>query len=265
MKGGTVIFADETGWRVKGILWWLWAFANKRAAYYWPDPKRGSAVVAKILGDFFAGVLVTDAWHAYGKIVCTKQTCMAHILRKIRKFRDTYPEYYTIVEFYKKLKRILDDGERLKQLRQTLGEQQFQHRLTLLKNRLILLLQWKNPNDILKEVIAKVARQATYILTFVEYYEVPNHNNYAEYIIKKGILKRKISGGSMSIEGVRAYAILQSIAQTCHLRHLSFTGFMTQSIIHFIRTGKPMLLSEYEFQITKTTENSIIEKKKEAA
>ncbi len=42
VKGGTIIFADETGWRVKGVLWWLWIFANKRAAYYWPDQQRSS-------------------------------------------------------------------------------------------------------------------------------------------------------------------------------------------------------------------------------
>jgi len=75
VKGGLIIFADETGWRVKGILWWLWIFANKRSAYYWPDRKRSSAVVAKILGDLFSGVLVTDAWYAYMKIICAKQTC----------------------------------------------------------------------------------------------------------------------------------------------------------------------------------------------
>ena len=51
VKGGSIIHADETGWRVKGKLWWLWIFANNRAAYYWPDPKRGSLVVAKILGE----------------------------------------------------------------------------------------------------------------------------------------------------------------------------------------------------------------------
>jgi hypothetical protein len=48
VKGGTLIFADETGWRVKGVLWWLWIFANKRSAYYWPDKQRGSPVVLKI-------------------------------------------------------------------------------------------------------------------------------------------------------------------------------------------------------------------------
>ncbi len=249
VKGGTIIFADETGWRVKGVLWWLWIFANQRAAYYWPDQQRGSAVVEKILGSFFSGVLVTDAWHAYMKIICIKQTCMAHIFRKIRKFRDTYPHYYSIVCFYRKLRRILNDGEQLQLSRQALGEDIFQRRLTLLQIRLQKLLAWKNPNKILKEVIAKVSRQKKYILTFVSHEGVPSHNNYGEYIIKKGILKRKVSGGSMSAEGVVAYAKLQSIAQTCHLRKISFVGFLTASLIHFIRTGKPLLLRHYETEL----------------
>jgi len=248
VKGGTIIFADETGWRVKGVLWWLWIFANKRAAYYWPDRLRGSVVVEKILGSVFSGVLVTDAWYAYMKIVCLKQTCMAHLLRKIRTFRDAYPQYYSILVFYKKLRRILTDGERLQLARQELGEEKFARRLGFLHDRLEQLLAWQKPNEILKEIIAKVARQAEHILTFVEHADVPNHNNYGEYIIKKGILKRKVSGGSMSEAGVKAYAILQSIAQTCHLRKISFLVFLSTSLIHYIRTGTPLLLNEYESQ-----------------
>jgi len=170
VKIGTVIFADETGWHVKGILWWLWIFGNKRSAYYWASEGRGSAVVEKVLGAIFSGVLVTDAWGAYKRIICAaKQTCMAHIMRKIRKFRDAYPQYYSILRFYQKLKRLLSDAEKLKLARKELGEAVFSRRLGLLKERLNKLLAWKNPNAILKEVIAKVARQKDYILTFVEY------------------------------------------------------------------------------------------------
>ncbi len=248
VKGGTLIFADETGWRVKGALWWLWIFANKETAYYFPSRQRGSAVVEKILGTAFAGVLVTDAWCAYMKIICIKQTCMAHIMRKVRKFRDAYPQYYSIMCFYRKLRRILLDGERLQLNRKTLGEKVFLRRLNLLHGRLDKLLRWKNPNAILKEVIAKVTRQRKYILTFVEHDGVPSHNNFGEYIIKKGVLKRKVSGGSMSEAGVMAYAVLQSIAQTCLLRKISFLDFLGKSLLHYIRTGTPLLLSEYTSQ-----------------
>jgi hypothetical protein len=262
VKGGIIIFADETGWRVKGVLWWLWIFANRDSAFYWPDPQRGSPVVAKILGDVFSGVLVTDAWHAYIKIICLKQTCMAHILRKIRKFRDAYPQYYSVVIFYRKLRRILADGEKLQSARKEIGEEIFTRRLGLLEARLKKLLTWKNPNKILKEIIKKVARQKQHILTFVEHEGVPNHNNYGEYIIKKGILKRKVSGGSMSEAGVKAYAILVSVAQTCHLRKLSFLRFLTASLLHYIRTGAPLSLRQFE---TKLNEINIHHIEKKAA
>lgn len=251
VKSGAIIFADETGWRIKGALWWLWIFANDRAAYYWPDKQRGSPVVEKILGTIFSGVLVTDAWCAYHKIVCEKQTCMAHIMRKIRKFRDAYPQYYSILVFYQKLRRILADGERLKLARNQIGDESFRRRLDLLKGRLDNLLAWKMPNKVLKEVIGKVERQVDYILTFVSHPGVPKHNNFGEYIIKKGILKRKVSGGSMSEDGAMSYAILQSIAQTCHLRRISFICFLAASIIHYIRTGSPLLLREFEMLTNK--------------
>ncbi len=53
IKLGTRIWADETGWRVKGELWWLWAFANERSAYYWAEKCRGSPVVERLLGRCF--------------------------------------------------------------------------------------------------------------------------------------------------------------------------------------------------------------------
>ncbi|MCU7904325.1 MAG: hypothetical protein KZQ76_00465 [Candidatus Thiodiazotropha sp. (ex Epidulcina cf. delphinae)] len=59
------------------------------------------------------------------------------------------------------------------------------------------LLKWKNLNDTLKEVIKKVRRQKEHILTFVKHEGAPHHHNYGEYIIKKGVVKRKMSGGSM--------------------------------------------------------------------
>jgi transposase len=246
VKQGAKIWADETGWRVKGKLWWLWIFANERSAYYWTDKTRGGAVVERLLGEVFFGILIVDGWHAYTKIVCDRQTCMAHIFRKIRAFIDAFPQYRSIMKFYLKLRRIIRDGEKLQAARDGLSELVFQRRLKALKKRLDVLLEWKNPNDTLKEVIKKVRRQKEHILTFIKHEGAPHHNNYGEYIIKKGVVKRKMSGGSMSAEGARAYACIQSIAMTCQLRGISFHRFLKASLVCYIRTGRPMLLAEYE-------------------
>ena len=246
VKQGTKIWADETGWRVKGKLWWLWIFANERSAYYWPDKTRGGPVVKRLLGEVFFGILIVDGWHAYTKIVCDRQTCMAHIFRKIRAFIDAFPRYRSIMKFYLKLRQIIRDGEKLQGARDGLSALVFQRRLKALEQRLDALLEWKNPNDTLKEVIKKVRRQQEHILIFIKYKDAPHHNNYGEYIIKKGVVKRKMSGGSMSAEGASAYACIQSVAMTCQLRGISFHRFLKASLVCHIRTGRPMLLAEYE-------------------
>jgi hypothetical protein len=83
-------------------------------------------------------------------------------------------------------------------------------------------------------------------LTFVEHPNVPFHNNYAEYLIRIGVLKRKISGGSVSAQGAHAYAVLLSIYTTCKLREISFPKFLKESLRHYIKTGHPLSLKSYQ-------------------
>ena len=167
------------------------------------------------------------------------------MFRKIRKFRDAYPHLVDSVKFYVKLRRILRDGERLQENREAFGEAVFHRRLKRLQDRLEVLVNWPNPDEVFEEIIKKVKRQQPRILTFVEHGGVPTHNNYAEYLIRIGVLKRKISGGSVSVEGANAYAILLSIYTTCRLRGISFPRYLNASLKHHIRTGKPLLIDAY--------------------
>lgn len=243
---GAALYADETGWRIQGRNWWLWVFGTEDSAYFTIDRSRGSNVVRRVLGEIFLGVLVVDGWGAYWSIICEQQTCMAHLFRKIRKFRDAFPDLVSIAKFYVKLRRIIRDGERLQKNRQKVGEMVFQRRLQKLENRLECLIKWPNPNDLLKEIIKKVKKQQPRILAFVEHKKVKSHNNFAELLIRKGVLKRKVSGGSKSPKGASAYAVLLSIHVTCGLRGISFSAFIKESLKQYIKTGKPMLLKEYQ-------------------
>lgn len=245
IKKCSILQADETGWRVKGRNWWLWVFGTLDAAYFTVDKTRGSNVVRRVLGEIFFGVLVVDGWSAYLSLLCEQQSCLSHLLRKIRKFRDAFPHLKDIVKFHLKFRRIIRDSERLQENRVQLDELVFQRRLKRLKERLADLLQWPNPDNVLQEIIKKIKRQQPRILTFVEHPGVPSHNNFAEYLIRIGVLKRKISGGSVSAEGATAYAILLSIYVTCKLRGISFPKFLKKSLKHYIRTGKPLSLKSY--------------------
>jgi hypothetical protein len=246
IQHGAVLHADETGWRVRGRNWWLWVFGTPDTAYFTVDKTRGSSVVRRVLGEIFFGVLVVDGWSAYLYLLCEQQSCLAHLLRKVRKFCDAFPHLTEIVKFYLKFRRIIRDGERLQQNRDQLGELVFHRRLKRLKQRLADLVQWPRPGDVLEEIIKKVKRQQPRILTFVEHPDVPFHNNYAEYLIRIGVLKRKISGGSVSAEGAEAYAILLSIYTTCKLRGISFPKYLKESLKHYINIGQPLSLRSYQ-------------------
>jgi len=178
IKIGATLFADETGWRVRGKNWWLWVFGTKDTAYYTVDKSRGSDVVRRILGEIFFGVLVVDGWCAYLSLICEQQSCMAHLLRKIRNFYEAFPHLKDIARFYIKLRRILRDGVRLQVDRDKLGEEVFQRRLKRLKRRLNELLNWPEPDEVLRKIIKKVKKQQPRILTFVDHPDVPCHNNY---------------------------------------------------------------------------------------
>lgn len=245
VKNGVTLFADETGWRVRGKNWWLWVFGTENSAYFTIDKSRGSDVVRRIMGEIFFGVLVVDGWHAYLSLLCEQQSCMAHLLRKIRKFREAFPHLVDIARFYLRLRRIIRAGEKLQESRKELGELVFLRRLKRLKERLSDLLEWQNPDEILGEIIKKVRRQQPRILTFVEHPGVPCHNNYGEFLIRLGVLKRKISGGSVSPEGAEAYAVLLSVYVTCKLRGISFPKYMEATLKHYIKTGTTMSLAAY--------------------
>jgi hypothetical protein len=86
---------------------------------------------------------------------CEQQSCMAHLLRKIRKLHAAFPKLRSVRAFYVKFRKILRDDERLQKQREQLGEGVFGRRLKKLHNRLDELVKWENPNAILIDLIKK--------------------------------------------------------------------------------------------------------------
>ena len=193
-----------------------------------------------------------DGWKSYLSLEGKQQSCMAHLLRKIRNLHHAFPKLRSVFSFYIQFRKILRDGEKLQSQKEELQSKIFERRLAKLYKRLEKLLDWKNPNDVLELIIKKVRYQQPRILTFVEHPGVPCHNNFGEYLMRIGVLKRKISFGSKSAKGAEAYSILLSVYTTCKLRDIHFLDFLKASFVHLSNTGKPLLLSEYTEQLNAT-------------
>jgi transposase len=213
-----VLHADETGWRLNGVTHWLWAFDNNRLCYYVISPSRGSPVVEQVLGTFFQGVLITDFYAAYNKLVAlAKQKCFFHLfteLIKVDKKNDSLAWYM----FRKQLSRLLKDVIRLWNKRHELSAHVYQHRKELLYVRLDVLANSQAVDDDVQRLRKRLARHRDEILTFLDYESVSPYNNFAEQQMRPPVITRKISHQNRSERAAKAQAILMSLFQTAKLR-----------------------------------------------
>jgi len=213
-KLSAVVHADETSWRVNGRTHWLWCFTSKDLAYYLIDRCRGSTVALKVLGDYFAGVLVTDFLGAYGLIrALAKQKCLVHLLREIIRVNlfDSSPQWIT---FRNQLKRLVLDALRLGRQRTDLDPDCFQRRKALLRQRLTDLYVRSYSNKNANRLRKRLERHRNEIFTFLDYPGVTPDNNHAERQIRPAVVSRKTSYGNRSAQGANVQAMLLSIFRT---------------------------------------------------
>ena len=83
-----VAHLDETSWRQGGQRAWLWAAVTSWVTVFVVRMSRGGDVARELLGETFAGILVTDRYSAYNWYpVRWRQLCWAHLLRDFEAMR----------------------------------------------------------------------------------------------------------------------------------------------------------------------------------
>src|SRR3989449_9615912 len=83
-----VAHLDETSWRQGGKRAWLWVAVTSWVTVFVVRMSRGGHVARELLGEHFAGILVTDRYSAYNWYpVRWRQVCWAHLLRDFEAMR----------------------------------------------------------------------------------------------------------------------------------------------------------------------------------
>ncbi len=212
-----VVHADETGWRTSGKNGYIWTLTNAEHTLYHIDPSRSGRVIADLLGSDFGsdgqGTLVSDFYGAYQQFKGSQQKCLAHLLRELKDSATRRPEL-SGHEFFRKCKRLIKEMLKLKTQRQQLGTKQYEHRVSLLEKRLAKLGQERWKDDDADRLCARLRKYGGQLTTFLHKEEVDGTNNAAERALRPAVVMRKISGGSRSAAGARAWAILASVMRT---------------------------------------------------
>lgn len=226
------IHSDETPWVVKGVKEWLWIFANTDFALFHAADTRSRAELEAILGSSYEGVLSSDDFSAYnGYPVKAQQKCQAHLRRHFKKLiklpgLNNQEIGLTFVS-------LIDEGFKnyaLFQQTQNIDEfwswaSEFQLKVDS------SIHSWidKGGGEAGK-LLRSLRNKAHQWWYFLDHPEIPPDNNLAERTLRLAVTKRKVSGGSRSMERFQDTANLLTVIQTCRRQGRSVIDFFDQAI-----------------------------------
>ena len=219
LKKGSFIHADETGAPLDGINHWLWKLSNKRICYSHIDKSRGQAVVEKLLGNKYNGVLISDFLSAYNRIRAkAKQRCLAHILRDLDKVMEYWRDDPEVTRYCKRLKKIFEDAIELRENYKGKSWDTDYRRRRMAIAMALKDFSFPNPNKrVLNRFAKRLKRHSDELLTFLYYKGIDYHNNHAEQQIRPDVIFRKITYGNRSYNGAENHSVIMSILQTAKL------------------------------------------------
>ena len=68
VREAAVKHADETSWKLRGALCWLWSAATATAAVFLIHAKRGAIGLTALLGAEIQGIVCSDRWGVYDRV-----------------------------------------------------------------------------------------------------------------------------------------------------------------------------------------------------
>ena len=230
------LHADETGWRVNGVTWWLWCFANRHCCYYLIDPSRGSPALEKFFAEAYDGVLITDFWAAYNAFATERQCCLVHLLRELEKVDQENPSPVWAA-FAKMLRRLVRDGIRLRK-RADFSPQRYASRIVRIDRRLHAMSEATYPDADATRLAKRLRKHTDELFTFLDYPDVPFDNNLAERMIRPAVILRKISLANRSEKGAAVQAVLMSVYRTLKLRGRAPLATITSALRTYLTHGQ---------------------------
>ena len=213
LRQSAVVHADETSWWVGGPGWWLWVFATAKITLYVVIQSRAAAVALGVLGEAFAGVLVSDCLAIYDDLNPLQQKCYSHHLKAVSEGLETLGAGGS--DYLRQVQALLRTALWLKALQGPTSNERFALCVKTLKTRAHGLLDAPRAQTIEEKVRMRLWKQHDHLFTFLERVEVPATNNLAERQLRPAVIARKISCGNKTEKGARAWAVLASLAATC--------------------------------------------------
>ena len=222
-----VVGADETGAKVNGTKWWLWAWQNVLNTFIVASYNRGFQTIESIWKDKLANVtLVSDRWAAQLKAnVRNHQLCLAHLLRELIFLVES--EQHTFANQFKGLITTIFDVRKTLSVPYSINSAKAVELESLLNQLLLIPIdKEKSPKTAIFQT--SIVKYRNYILPCLYNLDIPPDNNGSERAIRNVKVKQKVSGQFKT--GQHAFCTIRSVIDTLLKRKLPLLPFLNQII-----------------------------------
>lgn len=216
---------DETGWRQDGESFWGWLVRTPSASLFRIDKSRGRDVMEAMLGDNFAGVLVSDFLPVYtGDLATDHQWCWAHLIREAKRIAEVDPKRRTLA-FRDRLRSLHADAL----IAQSSRSASAHHGIRVRFGKLIYDADLRRHAEV-RRLLDRMWLRTHGLLRFLDDPALPADNNAAERDLRKLVLRRKVSGGTRSPDGSRTVAHWLSVTQTLAKQGASLADYLPAAL-----------------------------------
>jgi transposase len=227
VRTSPVVVPDETGWKVRGLLHWLWVFVTATTTVYRIRRGRGFDDAASVLGADFAGGLGRDGWAPYRQFTeAFHQTCVGHLLRRCRTLQQDHPR----ARFPRRVARILQHAldVRDRRVAGTISAHGVDVARGHLFNQMLDLLDDPGRIPDMQRFARHLTVELPALFSFLVDPDLDATNWRAEQAIRPAVITRKVcGGGNRSRRGADTQQILATILRTASQRGLDPTDVLT--------------------------------------
>jgi transposase len=248
LPGEEQLNVDETGHKQNRLRMWTWCFRAELYTLFKIDPTRSTAVLIKVLGTEFDGVLGCDYFSSYRSYMAqfdvTIQFCLAHLIRDV-KFLTTLPDARDRA-YGERLREALRELFQVIHRRDHFSAKQFQSQLELARFKVLSCAKIDVPaTRRSRNMAARFAKHGASYFRFITTPGVEPTNNLAEQAIRFVVIDRLITQGTRSERGNRWCERIWTVVATCTQQGRSVFEYLEAAVgAWFADTDPPPLLPE---------------------
>jgi transposase len=222
-RASPLLHMDETGWRENGANGYIWELATggpHPVRLYVHDPSRAGAVMERLLGGQFRGVLVCDFYGGYNGYRGVIQRCWVHFLRDLHELAEAQPAERAVQDWVRAVIWLYRLGKEYvrRYPHASLAARAAAYGKLVGRIKELGLRYAQAREHACHALAQRIMRHLEELFQYVRLAGVPADNNLAERGVRGVVVMRKISGGSRSGAGTETQMVLTSVVATWQAR-----------------------------------------------